>query len=61
MKTLSCEDLGIDDGYVAKGETEEEVLDKMMEHIKMKHAEKLENTSEKEMKKTLIKEIKDEM
>jgi len=52
--------MGIDDGFVAKGETEEEVIDKMMEHIKSEHPEKLESMSKKELVEMMKKEIKEE-
>ena len=56
MKTLSCRDMGMDDGFVAKGETEEEVMMKMEQHAKETHADKMAGMSEEEMMK-----MKDDM
>lgn len=61
MKILSCKDMGIDDGFSAKGETEAEVIDIMIEHVKTDHPEKLEEMSEKELRKMLREKVKDEM
>lgn len=36
-KILSCRDAGVDCDYVARGETEEEILAKAAEHAKMAH------------------------
>ncbi|MFA5872298.1 MAG: DUF1059 domain-containing protein [Parcubacteria group bacterium] len=51
MKTLSCKDIGMSDDFVAKGETEQEVMDKMMGHAKEMHADMLAGKSEEEMTK----------
>jgi len=64
MKTLSCKDMGMDDGFVAKGETEEEVMMKMQQHAKEMHADKVAGMSEEEMMKMkddMRMKIKDEM
>lgn len=64
MKTLSCEDMGMSDGFVAKGETEDEVLDKMMMHAKEMHKDMMEGKSDEEMmemKKMMKEKMKDEM
>ena len=64
MKTLSCKDMGMDDGFVAKGETEEEVMMKMQQHAKEMHADMMAGMSEKEMMKMqedMKMKIKDEM
>jgi predicted small metal-binding protein len=64
MKILSCEDMGISDGFVAKGETGEEVMDKMMMHIKEMHKDMVGGKSEEEtmdMKKMMEEKMKDEM
>ena len=37
MKKFTCED----DGFVAMGETEKEVMDKLWEHMKTEHPEQL--------------------
>lgn len=63
MKMLSCKDMGIDDGFVAKGATEEEVMEKMTTHVKEMHPEMMKGKSEEEMMKMkeMTKEkIKDE-
>lgn len=64
MKTLSCKDMGMDDGFVAKGETEEEVMMKMEQHAKEMHMDKMAGMSEEEMMKMkddMRVKIKDEM
>lgn len=40
MYILSCADFGVDDGFVAKGETPEACINAAMEHIKSAHPEK---------------------
>ena len=40
MKTLSCKDAGVACDFVAKGETNEEVLSKVAEHGKKVHGMK---------------------
>ena len=37
MKALSCKDAGVDCDYVARGQTDEEVLSKAAEHGKKVH------------------------
>ena len=38
MKTLACKDMGETScDFVAKGETDKEIMDKMMEHVKKEH------------------------
>ena len=51
MMTLSCKDGGVDFDFVAKGESEQEVMDQATEHVKKEHSEKME-----EMLKTMSKE-----
>jgi len=36
-KTLSCRDVGVDCDFVARGATEEEVLEKAAEHARKDH------------------------
>jgi len=63
MKTLSCQDMGMNDDFVAKGATEDEVMDKMMMHAKEMHKDMMEGKSEEEMtemKKTMKEKMKDE-
>jgi len=64
MKTLSCADMGMSDGFVAKGANEEEVMEKMMGHVKEAHADMMEGKSEAEMlkmKEMMKEKMKDEM
>ncbi|MBR9705693.1 DUF1059 domain-containing protein [Candidatus Pacearchaeota archaeon] len=35
--TLSCEDLGVDDGFIAHGKTKRQVLHRMSKHAKDVH------------------------
>ena len=58
MKKLSCKDMGTDCGFVATGETAEEVKNKMVEHAKMDHAEMFNKMSEDE--KTGMMKMMDE-
>jgi len=50
MKTLKCKDLdpSMNCDYEATGETNQEVIDKMFEHAKEVHVEKLQGMSEEE-------------
>ncbi len=41
MYTLACADFGVDDGFVAKGETQEACMNAAMEHIKSAHPDKV--------------------
>jgi predicted small metal-binding protein len=64
MKTLACKDMGMTDEFVAKGATEEEIMEKMMEHAKEMHPEMLEGKSEEDMmkmKEMMKMKMKDEM
>ncbi|MFC1756358.1 DUF1059 domain-containing protein [Patescibacteria group bacterium] len=50
MKKLSCKDLGIDTcSFVAEGETNEAVKEKMMQHGHEAHDEKMHGMSDEEM------------
>jgi predicted small metal-binding protein len=51
MKKLACKDMGGSDDFVAEGQNEQEVMDKMMMHMKEKHAEMMEGKPEEEMMK----------
>ncbi len=42
MKTLACKDLGAECAFVASGETNEDVIKKMMDHAQASHPEKME-------------------
>jgi predicted small metal-binding protein len=64
MKTLSCRDMGMGDGFMAKGETEQEVMDKMMEHVKEMHPDMMEGKSDEDivkLKEDMRMKMKDEM
>jgi predicted small metal-binding protein len=64
MKTLACRDMGMDCDFVAKGMTEEEVLEKTMKHGMEVHKEKMDEMmktmSEDQIKEMMRKNIKDE-
>ena len=56
--------MGGNDDFVAKGMTEEEVMEKMMGHVKEMHPEMMEGKSDEEMmkmKETAKMKMKDEM
>ena len=57
--TLACRDAGIDCPYVAQGETEEEVLQESLKHVKEAHGYTDEQVSDPkflEESKKLIKQ-----
>ncbi|MBU1145928.1 DUF1059 domain-containing protein [Patescibacteria group bacterium] len=65
MKTLSCQDVsGLACPFVAKGETEEEVIQQLMDHAKTAHPEEsakmMEGKSEEEMKEMMKSKVKEE-
>lgn len=60
MQTLSCKDLGTQDcNFVAKGNTKDEVINKMINHIRPNHADTFEDTSEEEMRDMLSAHVKE--
>jgi predicted small metal-binding protein len=63
MKTLACKDMEVDCGYIAKGETEEEVIGKMNDHAMKAHpdvvAEMSKEMSKEEMANKMISKMKD--
>ena len=62
MKTLACRDMGVDCDFVAQGETEKEVMDKAMEHVKAVHPEKAEEMkamSQQETESAMMAKMKD--
>lgn len=64
MKMLSCKDMGMSDDFVAKGATEDEVMDKMTAHAKEMHKDMMEGKSEEDMmkmKEMMKEKMKDEM
>ncbi|MFZ5364404.1 MAG: DUF1059 domain-containing protein [Patescibacteria group bacterium] len=65
MKTLSCQDVsGLACPFVAKGETEEEVIQQLMDHAKTEHPEEsvkmMEGKTEDEIKEVMKSKIKEE-
>lgn len=65
MKTLSCHDVsGQDDDFIAKGETDEDVIKQLSEHGQTAHPEMLKEWSEKmtpeEMTALMKEKIKEE-
>ena len=62
MKTLSCKDMGtMECDFVAKGETEDEIVGSMMDHAKQSHPDKITMMPEEEMKNMMKSKVKDEM
>ena len=63
MKTLACKDAGVDCDFVAKADSEEEVLKIAMEHAQKVHPDKVaqmaEEMSNEEMTKELRSKIKE--
>jgi predicted small metal-binding protein len=56
--------MGMDDGFMAKGEAEQEVMDKMMEHVKEMHPDMMEGKSDEDivkLKEDMRMKMKDEM
>lgn len=56
MMKFSCKDMGMNCGFMASGKDKEEVMDKVMEHAKMEHADMLNKMSEKE-KQDMMKKV----
>lgn len=52
METENCP-------FMAKGETDEEVMDKMMMHMKEAHPEKMMKMNEEEMRSSMRSKIKE--
>jgi len=62
MKKLSCKDMGTDCGFVATGNTAEEVKKKMMEHANMAHKDMMAGMSgqkKEEMMKMMDEKMMD--
>ena len=58
MKTLSCTSLGQEGcDFVAKAETDQEVIDQVMAHTTEAHPEKLEGADMEAMKTMMISKI----
>ncbi len=59
MKTLTCTDMGnATCDFVAVGQTDDEVVDKMMEHAEVAHPEDLTKMSETDMRAKMKANIK---
>lgn len=62
MKTLACADFGKNCDFVAKNETEEGVIKKMMEHAEKVHpddAKEMKKMSKEEMMNMMREKIKE--
>ncbi len=59
-KTFACRDLGIDCPYVARGETEEELIADVVKHGKEVHGYTDEQLKDPEMMKKVKAAIKEE-
>lgn len=55
-KSISCKDAGKDCGWSALAQTEEELMEKVLEHVKEEHKEIEINSESIESIKSLIKE-----
>lgn len=64
MMTLTCRDMGVDCPHIIRGETEEEVMERAMEHGEMEHKEKMDEMrkkySEDEIRNMMKANIKEE-
>ena len=63
MKTISCKDMGIDCANVSKGESDEEVINKLNEHIMRFHPDVVTEMSrtmtEQEMMEKMVSKVND--
>lgn len=59
-KTMACRDVGVDCSYVARGETEEELMADVTKHAKEVHAYTDEQLEDPEMMKKVKAAIKTE-
>lgn len=59
-KTLACKDVGVDCPYVARGETEEELMAAVLKHGKEVHGYTDEQLNDPEMMKKVKSAIKEE-
>lgn len=60
MKMLTCASMGMADcDFVGKAETEQEVIDQVMAHVKETHPEKLEGADMEAMKATMMSKMQD--
>ncbi len=60
MMKLSCRDMGMDCDFVAKGETAQEVKEKMRAHDNAEHEDIMKNMSEDE-KADMMKKMDEKM
>ena len=60
VKTLACRDLGVDCQYVARGETEEELMANIGKHAKEVHSYTDEQLKDPELMKKVKAAIKEE-
>jgi predicted small metal-binding protein len=58
MLTVSCREVGVDCDYVAKGETEEEIMRNAGEHAVKDHGYKQEDIMTPEMKEKIRQHIR---
>ncbi len=58
--TLACKDTGADCPYVARGETEEEMMKKAVGHVKEVHGYTDEQINDPKMQEVVKKAIKEE-
>ena len=58
MLTVSCREVGVDCDYVAKGETEEEIMKDAGEHAVKDHGYKQEDIMTPEMKEKIRQHIR---
>lgn len=58
MLTVSCREVGVDCDYVAKGETEEEIMKNAGEHAVKDHGYKQEEIMTPEMKEKIRQHIR---
>jgi predicted small metal-binding protein len=59
-KTLNCRDVGVDCPYVARGETEEELMADVIKHGKEVHGYTDEQLNDPEMMKKVKSAIREE-
>lgn len=52
--------MGEQDDFVARGNSEEEVINQMMNHARMNHPDKMEDMPEEEMRNMMRSKIKEE-
>lgn len=55
MKTFACKDMGMDDGFVAEGMTNEEVMGKIKEHAREMHSDMMAKMSDSEKEEMMGK------